>query len=47
MEMLGRIPAPGDSFEEQGYRFQVVRTAGRLASAVLINKLQPEGKEEE
>ena len=41
------IPAPGDSFEEQGYRFQVVRTAGRLASAVLINKLQPEGKEEE
>ena len=36
MERLGRIPAPGDQFFEEGLRFQVVRTAGRLASAVMI-----------
>ncbi len=36
MERLGRIPAPGDQFFEGDRRFQVVRTAGRLASAVMI-----------
>jgi CBS domain containing-hemolysin-like protein len=41
MERLGRIPAPGDAFVEDGYRFQVVRTAGRIPSAILISK-QPE-----
>ncbi|MGN0867125.1 MAG: hemolysin family protein [Oligosphaeraceae bacterium] len=45
MERLGRIPAPGDQFYEEGLRFQVVRTAGRLASAVMI--YPPQGPEED
>ena len=35
-ERLGKIPSNGDAFHEAGYRFMVVRTAGKLAAAVTI-----------
>ncbi len=42
MERLGKIPAAGDSFQENGYRFQVVRTVGKLAAAVTITPVNQE-----
>ncbi len=36
MEALGRIPAAGDAFDAHGFHFRVLRTSGRIASAVAI-----------
>jgi putative hemolysin len=36
MEQLGKIPNPGDEVEFEGWLFRVVRTAGRIPSAIKI-----------
>lgn len=42
MERLGRVPACGDFFTENGFRFQVIRTVGQIASAVNITPVKQE-----
>ena len=39
MTMLGRIPAPGDHFEWQGYRIEVVDMDGHRVDKVLVTRL--------
>lgn len=37
MSMLGRVPAPGDTFEWQGMRFEVMDMDGRRVDKVLVS----------
>ncbi|MFN8486147.1 MAG: hemolysin family protein [Caldilineaceae bacterium] len=39
MAMLGRIPLPGDHFEWQGYRIEVVDMDGRRVDKILVTRL--------
>jgi putative hemolysin len=43
---LGRVPVSGDSFESDGYRFEVMDMDGKRVDKVLVTPLPPEQKEE-
>ena len=42
----GRIPSPGDSFEWQGYRFEVIDMDGRRIDKVLLTRVEQPSLEE-
>jgi putative hemolysin len=41
MHRLGRVPAPGDAFEWQGHRFEVVDMDGNRVDKVLVGPVPP------
>lgn len=41
MAMLGRIPAPGDHFELEGYRLEVMDMDGRRVDKILVTRSEP------
>ncbi len=45
--MIGHVPHPGESFEYEGYRFEVLSVSNRRVAKVKITRLKEEQKEEE
>jgi putative hemolysin len=41
LDRLGRIPAAGESFNERGFRFEVVDLDGRRIDRVIVNRTAP------
>jgi putative hemolysin len=39
MLQVGRVPVTGDSFETEGYKFEVVDMDGKRVDKVLVSKL--------
>jgi putative hemolysin len=44
MMQVGRVPATGDAFEVEGYRFEVVDMDGKRVDKVLVSKVKPKSE---